>query len=127
MKDDALNVLERAKLGTLATINDDGSPWSTPVQLLLRNGCIVWYSGIDAVHSKNLERDKRISITIVEGDDGPSVAVYISSRTTVSQETTFNEHYQKTMAEYSAPIGEFDEIKSEPNRYYFRFIEGATA
>lgn len=127
MKDDALKVLANAKLGTLATVNQDGSPWSTPVQLSFRDGSIVWYSGVDAIHTKNLERDNRISITIIEPNDGSSKAVFISSRVKFSSETTFSEQYQKTMAEYSAPIGQLDESKSEPNRYYFKFIEGAIA
>lgn len=127
MKDDALKVLANVKLGTLATINEDGSPWSTPVQLSFNGDSLVWYSGIDAQHSKNLERDNRISITIVETNDGPSKAVFISSRVKFANETTFNEQYQKTMAAYSAPIGQLDEAKSEPNRYYFKFNEGAIA
>ncbi len=127
MKDDALKALSNAKLGTLATINEDGSPWSTPVQLSFRDGNIVWYSGVDAVHSQNLVRDNRVSITVVMSNDGPSKAVFISSRAKISDETTYNDQYQKTMAEYSAPIGELDESKSEPNRYYFKFIEGGQA
>ncbi len=127
MKDDALKVLANAKLGTLATVNEDGSPWSTPVQLSFDGDSLVWYSGVDAKHSQNLERDNRVSITVVEANDGPSKAVFVSSLVKISSETTFNEQYQKTMAAYKAPIGQLDEAKSEPNRYYFKFTEGAIA
>lgn len=127
MKDDALKVLSNAKLGTLATINEDGSPWSTPVQLSFRDGAIVWYSGIDAAHSQNLVRDNRVSITIVELNEGPSKAVFVSSRVKISDKTSYNEQYQKTMTEYFVPLGELDESKSEPNRYYFQFNEGNQA
>ncbi len=123
MKDDALQVLKNAKLGTLATINADGSPWVTPVQLSFTDGSISWHSGIDAIHSRNLERDSRVAIVIVESNNGPSKAVYLSSRVQISDQKTFNEQYQKTMAQYLAPIGELDETKSEPNRYYFKVSE----
>lgn len=125
MKDDALNVLINAKIATLATVNSDGSPWSTPVQISFRDGAIVWHSGIDAVHSENLARDNRISITVLEMNEGASKAVFISSFVNPAKGAAFNEQYQKTMAEYSAPLGELDEARSAPNRYYFSYSEGA--
>ncbi len=124
MKNDALKIFENTRIGTLATMNQDGSPWSTPVLLSLDGDVVSWVSGVDAIHSQNLARDGRVSISVYDATGESSRAVYISSIVAIAGETFYSNEYQMTMTKYLAQLGELDEGKSELNRYYFKFVEG---
>ena len=120
MRDAALEVIASTKIGTLATLCEDGAPYSTPVTYSFDGKRFTWKSSPDAVHSINLERDKRASFTIVEKSDGKARAVYVNGSAVATGEVTFEEKWQTTLAEYEVVLGELDTQKTTPGRFYFQ-------
>lgn len=57
MTDHVRLLFEENILGTLATVNDDGSPWSTPLHIVTDGEAVYWFSKETAVHSQNITRD----------------------------------------------------------------------
>lgn len=65
-------------LGNLATVNEDGSPRSTPLHLVADEEAVYWFSSENTVHSRNIARDERVSVTLFSPDEsqGPT-GVYL--------------------------------------------------
>jgi len=133
MTDDAQAVLDQNILGHLATVNEDGSPWSTPLHLVSDGEALYWFSKADKVHSQNLVRDPRASVSIFSPDEsrGPS-GVYVSGRVEVLDGEGHQHAYELfqqrlgTMppafdgaTAYRLPIGTFSEEKSTGKCWYF--------
>ena len=133
MNDEARSILKENILGTIATLNEDGSPWSSPVHVFSDDEAVYWFSHDTAQHSKNVAKDPRVSLTLFSPDTsrGPK-AVYISGKVTtldVDQTTEAKKlmeakiggipaFYEKATA-YRLPIGEFNRGKSYGNCWYF--------
>lgn len=67
-------------VGALATLNKDGTPWNTTLHFAFDDEYIYWLSPQDTVHSRNIERDDRVSIVVWSPDELPNVkGVYIQS------------------------------------------------
>jgi hypothetical protein len=64
------------RYGTLATINNDGSPHQIVIWFLVRGNKIVINSRRGRRWPKNLERDGRANLAVYEGED--AVTVYLS-------------------------------------------------
>lgn len=57
--------LARHAYAVISTINEDGSPWAVCVAVNVSPQLeIVWLSRTDTLHSRNIERDERVSICI---------------------------------------------------------------
>ncbi len=79
MTDQAKTIFAENVLATLATVNVDGSPWSTPVHVATDGQYVYWFSKESTVHSQNIARDARVSLTLFSPDEsrGPK-GVYLN-------------------------------------------------
>lgn len=83
---DALRILESAQFCNIATVCEDGSPWNTPVFFVSdKKRDIYWWSSLKAVHSKNMLRDARVYITVLDpkASQMDGLAVYIQGNAKV--------------------------------------------
>ncbi len=135
MTDEARDILQNNVLGSVATINEDGSPWSTPVHVFYDEAtqAVYWFSHETTQHSQNVARDARVSLTLFSPDEskGPK-GVYINGQvekldvdnTTVAKDvvrarlTTVPPVFETATA-YKLKIGEFNSSKSTRNCWYF--------
>ena len=133
MFDEARAILDENILGTIATINEDGSPWSSPVHIFSDEEAVYWFSYEDKVHSINLERDPRVSLTLFSPDEsrGPK-GIYINGivsklddeSTTAAKQLMVAKigkiptYFEKATA-YRLPIGQLNSSKSTGNCWYF--------
>lgn len=125
-------VLNQNKYMALATICEDGSPWNVPVKFGVLDDVIYWRSSETTVHSQNIARDGRVSLSICDAEVRPAAgerqAVYVQSvaskvedadEARVLQEIGERfSHLDDTMPIYCAPIGEPDEARSTSSRFY---------
>lgn len=120
MNEEVRAVIESTHTGVLATLCEDGSPYATPITYTFDSGRFTWKSSPDAVHSKNIERDGRVSLSIVENADSKVRAVYVNNEAVATGETSFEEKWQQHLAEYAVELGTYDATHSTPGRFYFR-------
>ena len=68
-------------LATLATVNADGTPWGTPLHVATDGEYVYWFSKESTVHSQNIARDARVSLTLFSPDEsrGPK-GVYVNGQ-----------------------------------------------
>jgi nitroimidazol reductase NimA-like FMN-containing flavoprotein (pyridoxamine 5'-phosphate oxidase superfamily) len=133
MPDGAQEILNENILGTVATINEDGSPWSTPVHLFSDIKSVYWFSYEDKIHSLNIERDARVSVALFSPDAsrGPK-GVYLNGRVTKLNvdETTVAKQlmlakigtiptYFELATGYRLEIGKLNSSKTSGNCWYF--------
>lgn len=139
MNEIAATILKNNSYCTIATVCDDGAPWSVPVHFAYDSTHIYWFSHEETVHSKNIARDGRVFIVIFDsrqtaeslGDRG---AVYVSSKATklsadaaMAARDIYSDRYpddnSRKVAEwgvYSAPIGTIMEDKTKGQLLYFQ-------
>jgi nitroimidazol reductase NimA-like FMN-containing flavoprotein (pyridoxamine 5'-phosphate oxidase superfamily) len=133
MPDGAREILNENILGTVATVNEDGSPWSTPVHLFSDEEAVYWFSYVDKIHSLNIERDARVSVALFSPDAsrGPK-GVYLNGRVTKLNvdETAVAKQlmlakigtiptYFELATGYRIEIGELNSSKTSGNCWYF--------
>src|SRR5271165_4227781 len=75
----ALAVLSRPNFAHLSTLMPDGSPNSTPVWIGVRDGKIVLGTGETSLKVRNLRRDPRLAISVIDFHD-PYEEVQIRGR-----------------------------------------------
>ncbi len=133
MTDQALAILNNNILGTLATVNSDGSPWATPLHFVNDGTAMYWFSAEDRVHSQNILRDPRVSVAVFSPDEsqGPT-GVYVNGIAHLLDEAersaalelvrkrlgTVPPVFEKAGA-YRLPIGTYNEEKSTGKCWYF--------
>ncbi len=133
MVDEAREILNENVIGSLATLNHDGSPWVTPVHVFSDNEAVYWFSLEDKQHSQNVDRDPRVSLTLFSPDmsHGPK-AVYISGTVellgvddTTEAKKLIEAKIGKipepflAMSGYRLKIGQLNRGKSTGNCWYF--------
>lgn len=124
-------VLTENLIGTLATLNEDGSPWATPLHIFADDKALYWFSAETHQHSQNIERDGRASIALFSKEDGTKGA-YISGTATKLDAAQTAEAQQividlfgkipavfENTSGYRLPIGEINSSKSSEKRWYF--------
>jgi PPOX class probable F420-dependent enzyme len=67
--EEALPLLEGRHLAHIATVMADGSPQVTPVWIDHEGNTIVFNTATNRLKARNLERDPRVSIAIVDAED----------------------------------------------------------
>ncbi|UTX51334.1 pyridoxamine 5'-phosphate oxidase family protein [Candidatus Saccharibacteria bacterium TM7i] len=124
-------ILSNNRVGTLATLNVDGSPWATPVHILADNEAVYWFSKDTHQHSLNVENDPRVSIALWSTENGQNGA-YISG---LAQKLA-GEEAEKAfdivvatfgsippvfdgVSAYRVPLGQPNTEKSSEKRWYF--------
>ena len=133
MNDEARTILSENILGTVATSNEDGSPWATPVHVFSDDEAVYWFSFEDKQHSINIELDPRVSLVLFSPDlsRGPK-GVYINGPatkldaelTTVAKQLmvaklgTIPPHFEAATG-YRLEIGQLNSSKTAGNCWYF--------
>lgn len=133
MNDDARAILNENILGNVATVNEDGSPWASPIHVFSDEEAVYWFSYEDKQHSLNVERDPRVSLTLFSPDEsrGPK-GIYINGIVTKLDDEATTQARQLMVAKigkiptyfeqatgYKLPIGTFNSSKSTGNCWYF--------
>ena len=133
MTEQAELVFDENVIGTIATVNEDGSPWSSPLHMVTDGEYVYWFSKETTTHSQNIARDNRVSISLVSSDmsKGPK-GVYVNGRAEVlsgdddirarrvaikrlgSLPPVFD-----TAAAYRLSLGRYSDEKSTGNCWYF--------
>lgn len=133
MTDEARTILTDYILGSLATVNADGSPWSTPIHVFSDSKAVYWFSKQRTQHSENIERDGRVCVTLFSPDtsQGPKGVYFIGAAAKLDVENTAK---AKKLIEakmgkipqnfveatgYRLEIGRFNSGKSTGNCWYF--------
>ncbi len=133
MKSDMIPIISVVGVGSLATINDDGSPWSTPLHVAVGDEVIVWLTSSKTQHSQNIQRDNRVSLALwssseienVKGIYVQSRAVKVSGGQEIAARQLYAERFggipEKFLAgeTYIAPLGDINTTKSRGGRIYF--------
>jgi uncharacterized protein YhbP (UPF0306 family) len=67
LKDSVQDIISDIMYLTIASMCDDGTPWISPVYFNFDSDCnFYWISYKDAIHSKNVARTKKASISIYD-------------------------------------------------------------
>jgi nitroimidazol reductase NimA-like FMN-containing flavoprotein (pyridoxamine 5'-phosphate oxidase superfamily) len=85
-------VVENSYL-TLATADADGTPWATPVWFASHDlDVFVWASKPGARHSRNIERNPRVSLVVFDSGRAPGEgsALYVSADAELVGDTAFD-------------------------------------
>lgn len=133
MSDEARAILNENLVGAIATVNEDGSPWISPVHIFSDEDAVYWFSEEQRQHSINIEKDARVSLTLFSPDAsrGPK-GIYINGEVTKLDVDATTEAkklieakigkiipvFEKATA-YRLPIGQFNRGKSTGNCWYF--------
>jgi PPOX class probable F420-dependent enzyme len=78
-------LIARPVLASLATLNPDGSPQITPLWVDLDGDDVVFNTAQGRKKARNLERDSRVAVTVIDPDDQYNVVAF---QGTVSDVTT---------------------------------------
>lgn len=126
-------ILKDNLVGAIATLNEDGSPWVSPVHIVSDDQAVYWFSMEDKQHSQNLERDPRTSLTLFSPDlsRGPK-GVYINGnaeKLDVAETTEAKKILEARIGflpqnfvdatGYKLKIGEINRGKTTGNCWYF--------
>ncbi len=130
---DVQTVLAENLVGSIATVNEDGSPWVSPVHIFSDHEAVYWFSTEDKQHSLNLDRDSRVSLTLFSPDasKGPK-GIYINGSVEKLDADKTAEAKQlmvtrigkilpvfETATAYRLPFGVLNSSKSTGNCWYF--------
>lgn len=129
--EDIKSILTDNLIGTIATLNEDGSPWATAVHIFADNDALYWFSKDTHQHSVNIERDARVSVSLWSKQEGTKGAYISGSATKLSVDETAKAFdivvatvggippvFENTSA-YRLPVGPLDSSKSSEKRWYF--------
>lgn len=129
--EDIKQILTENIIGTLATLNEDGSPWATSLHVFADNEAVYWFSQPDHQHSLNIERDSRVSVALWSKQDGMAGA-YISGTATKLDAAETEKALEIVVATigvippvfagtsaFRVPIGPLNSSKSGDKRWYF--------
>ena len=86
----------------LSTINKDGSPQVTPtwIDMDVEHGLILINTAVGRLKQKNVSRDPRISISMIDGRDNPYSMVTIKGKVIEQSKSGANEHIDKLARKY---------------------------
>jgi len=90
---------EKKALAALATLNADGSPQVTPVWVDFDGGNVLVNTAKGRVKTKNLEREPRVALTVVDPEN-PYRHVGIQGRVTEITESGADAHIDKLSKKY---------------------------
>ena len=131
--ENAREILQENILGSVATVNEDGSPWATPVHIFFDDEAVYWFSHTSGQHSKNVARDPRVSVTVWSPDESKGIkGVYVSG-TVQALDVDETEAKKQLVVDrigkvpsvfdgataYKLPFGELNREKSYGNCWYF--------
>lgn len=133
MNEEVRAILDSNLVGSIATLNEDGSPWVTPVHIVADEDTVYWFSKETVQHSLNVAHDARVSLTLFSPDlsRGPK-GVYVQGKAERLDVEATTEAKKLLEAKigflppnfvdatgYGLKIGEFNRGKSTGNCWYF--------
>ena len=133
MTEEARTILNDNLIGAIATINEDGSPWVSPVHIVADDERVYWFSKETTQHSLNIERDPRVSLSLFSTDltkgpkgvyiNGPATKLDVDSTTKAKRllegKIGFLPPNFVEASGYGLKIGEINRGKSTGNCWYF--------
>jgi PPOX class probable F420-dependent enzyme len=84
LSEKARALIARPVLASLATLNPDGSPQITPLWVDRDGDDVVFNTAQGRKKARNLERDSRIAVTVIDPDDPYNVVAFRGTVTDVS-------------------------------------------
>lgn len=118
-------------IGTVATLNEDGSPWATPVHVFSDDKALYWFSKDTHQHSVNIQRNPQVSVALwsnTKGTKGAYISGFATKLDVKATEQAFGvvvstlgmmpSVFENTSA-YRVEIGKVNTSKSSENRWYF--------
>lgn len=114
LPDDIKAILDKKAFAHVATVSKDGTPQVTPVWIDSDDGHVVFNTAEGRVKHRNLERDPRIGISLVDPDN-PYHMVSIQGRvvemTTEDADAHIDELANKYMGVDAYPNRREDEVR----------------
>jgi PPOX class probable F420-dependent enzyme len=86
LSEKARALIARPVLASLATLNPDGSPQITPLWVDRDGDDVVFNTAEGRKKARNLERDSRVAVTVIDPDDAYNVVAFQGTVTDVSTE-----------------------------------------
>ena len=86
LSEKARALIARPLLASLATLNPDGSPQITPLWIDLDGDDVVFNTAQGRRKARNLERDARVAVTVIDPDDPYNVVAFQGTVTDVTTE-----------------------------------------
>jgi PPOX class probable F420-dependent enzyme len=93
------DILKKKAFANLATLNADGSPQVTPVWVDFDGKNVLINTARDRVKTRNLEREKRVALSIADPEN-PYRYVSIQGRVTGMSEAGADDHIDKLAMKY---------------------------
>ena len=84
LSEKARALIARPVLASLATLNPDGSPQITPLWVDLEGDDVVFNTAQGRKKARNLERDARVAVTVIDPDDAYNVVAFQGTVTDVT-------------------------------------------
>ncbi len=121
-------ILSDIPVANLATVNKQGTPWASVLHFAFDEEYVYWFSAEDAQHSRNIERDPKVSLNVwIRGDD--LQGVYLQSKAELlTDRSAAIEAYQEKFHSfpanfaahkaYRASIGNIDLTKTRNGLFY---------
>jgi PPOX class probable F420-dependent enzyme len=81
----AIALIDRPILATLATVSSDGAPQVTPLWIETQDGDLLINTAQGRAKARNIERDRRVAITVIDPENPYNV---VALKGTVVEETT---------------------------------------
>jgi PPOX class probable F420-dependent enzyme len=86
LSEKARALISRPVLASLATLNPDGSPQITPLWVDLDGDDVVFNTAQGRKKARNLERDSRVAVTVIDPDDSYNVVAFTGTVTGITPE-----------------------------------------
>ena len=137
MNNKVQSILHNNPVGVIATINGDGTPYTTPLHLVYDNETVYWLSSSQSQHSQNIDSQPSISLSIWSPDETNGLAgLFIQSTVGVLDQNDrqyvlgkFVERFGaippalESASAYSIRLGEIDTDKTSGDCVYLKQIK----